>query len=714
MRMQTPENSPSRSARTAALLLVLGAFCIAPPAHAQALYRDASGNLPTVSWPAMDAEAADLDGDGDLDLILANEFAANVLLLNNGQAVFTLATSRFAQISNDSEDIGIADFDNDGDLDVTFFSEDNAVHELYANHGNATFRNVSSLLPASVSNAVVVADLTNDGYADLVVGNAGQDFILVNSGTGTFNDAQLQRSFVNQTAQRLPSDLSVTQDVELADIDKDGDLDMVRGNEDANQLLINNGTGVFTDETAQRLPLSANMETRKVTFADVDRDGDPDLYFSNVVFIQGKNPQDQLYLNDGAGFFSDVTSSHLPAMAVMTMDAKFVDSDLDGDLDLITAEINQQVRFFRNDGTGRFTLATAEVMPPLPSGPNIGIEIADLNADGRLDIYIVRRGAKGILLLAEGPPITPTPTPSPSPTPAETPTPTPSPSPTPEPTPTATPTPSPSPTATPTPVPLVPAQPLNLSTRLLVKSGDSVGIAGFIITGNEPKRLLVRGIGPSLENAGISNALANPALDLRAANGSRIRGNDDWRSHQETEIAATEIAPRDEREAALIETLAPGAYTAILSGDGQEGVGLVELYDLDSGSGALLANISTRGLVETGDDAMIAGFILGGSNEPAEVLIRALGPSLGAENVAGVIPNPVLRLHDANGVLLAENDDWRTHQEAEIAETTLPPPEDRESAIVRRLNAGSYTAVVRGNGTASGVALVEVYRLNRQ
>ena len=241
---------------------------------------------------------------------------------------------------------------------------------------------------------------------------------------------------------------------------------------------------------------------------------------------------------------------------------------------------------------------------------------------------------------------------------------------------------------------------LNIATRMRVETGDNVLIAGFIITGDQPKKVLIRGIGPSLP---VDGALADPTLDLDGG----TFFNDDWKSGQEQEIRDTTIPPSSELESAIVATLDPGAHTAVLRGknDGT-GVGLVEVYDLESGSPVQLANISTRGQVQTGDNVMIGGFIIGG-NYPAKVLIRAIGPSLPIE---GALQDPTLELVDSNGATIS-NDDWRATQEAEIVATTVPPTNDREAAIVATLVPGAYTAVVRGKDDTIGIALVEGYNL---
>jgi hypothetical protein len=253
----------------------------------------------------------------------------------------------------------------------------------------------------------------------------------------------------------------------------------------------------------------------------------------------------------------------------------------------------------------------------------------------------------------------------------------------------------------------------NISTRLRVLGGDNVSIGGFIIPGPDPKRVIVRGIGPSLGNFGVPDVLADPTLELHAGDGTLIATNDNWKSDQEAEIEGTGLQPTNDLEAAIVATLpADGAgYTAILRGkNGTTGVGLVEAYDLDAAANSKLANISTRGFVDTGDNAMIGGFILGGGS--AEVIVRAIGPSLTAFGVAGALQDPTLELHDGFGTLIVSNDNWKETQQAEIEATGLQPTNDLESAIVMTLLPAPYTAIVRGKNDTTGVALVEVYELN--
>ena len=276
-------------------------------------------------------------------------------------------------------------------------------------------------------------------------------------------------------------------------------------------------------------------------------------------------------------------------------------------------------------------------------------------------------------------------------------------------TPTPTPTPTPSPTPTPPPSQ---AQLLNISTRLGVQTGDNVLIGGFIVTGNDPKKVVLRAIGPSLTPLGVAGALADPVLELHGPDGNLITMNDNWKDMQQSEIEATGFAPQDDLESAIIATLTPGAYTAIVSGkDATSGVGLVEGYDLDETADSQLGNISTRGLVESGDNVMIGGFILGNGEGTTNVLLRAIGPSLTQFGVAGAMADPTLELHDSNGTLVMSNDNWRESQEAEIEATNLQPENDLESAIFITLPTAAYTAIVAGKDDTTGVALVEAYRL---
>src|SRR3989440_3270640 len=254
---------------------------------------------------------------------------------------------------------------------------------------------------------------------------------------------------------------------------------------------------------------------------------------------------------------------------------------------------------------------------------------------------------------------------------------------------------------------------VNLSTRMVVQTGDNVLIGGFIVYGSGPKKIAVRAMGPSLPVAG---KLSDPLVELHDATGAIVASNDNWRSSQQNEITNAGLAPGNDLESALIATINPGAYTVVVKGaNNATGVGLMEIYDLDpDGSPARLANISTRGNVLTGDNVMIGGFIVRG-DIGKRMLMRARGPSLFLNGIpiAGRLLDPTMELRDANGALIKANDNWRTDQQAEIAASSIAPTDDHEPAVVWTLTPGSYTAIVRGVNNATGIALVEMYDLDQ-
>jgi hypothetical protein len=255
---------------------------------------------------------------------------------------------------------------------------------------------------------------------------------------------------------------------------------------------------------------------------------------------------------------------------------------------------------------------------------------------------------------------------------------------------------------------------LNIATRLAVELGDNAMIGGFIITGNDAKTVLLRGMGPSLANVGLSNVLDDPVLQLHGSNGALILQNDDWRDTQESQIQSTGLQPSVDREAAIIATLQPGAYTGILTGrDQTTGVGLVEFYDINPAANAQLRNLSTRGLVQSANNVMIGGFILGGNTGTTRVAIRGIGPSLSQSGLSNLLANPTLELHDGNGATLISNDNWGDDQASAAALTAngLGLQNSLESGIFTTLAPGPYTAILAGKNGGTGIGLVEVYNL---
>ncbi|MFN2476737.1 MAG: hypothetical protein ABR526_10415 [Chthoniobacterales bacterium] len=272
--------------------------------------------------------------------------------------------------------------------------------------------------------------------------------------------------------------------------------------------------------------------------------------------------------------------------------------------------------------------------------------------------------------------------------------------------------PVPLPTPTPTPQPPQLAQLLNISSRLAVRTGDNVGFAGFIVTGSEAKKVVLRGIGPSLSVNG-QPTLQDPVLELFDSNSAPVGANDNWKDTQKTEIEASGLAPTNDRESALVATLNPGLYTVILRGKNSEtGIGVVEVYDVNTAALSVLANISSRGFVDTGDKALFGGFIVGPpSSASLNVVVRAIGPSLGKSKVPNPLQDPTLELYDGNGARFASNDNWKDTQQADLEKTGLAPSDDRESAILTTLVPGLYTAIVRGKDQGIGNALVELYNV---
>ncbi len=376
-------------------------------ASAMPTFRDATANLPArgdAQYATMDAQAVDLDGDGDLDIVTPQEWRANRILINDGHGRFAVSGNALPAppeselqrppqvqqpLQKDSEDVSAADFDGDGDIDLIIVTEDDIrfgrhnVHQYFRAIGSGRYERVYGQLPDTVANAVAHADITGDGAPDVIISGDGQDRLLINDGHGAFRD---------ETDTRLPREAELAQDVQFFDADGDRDLDLVLGLEGGHALWINDGQGRFTNES-QRLPVAGNVEARKVAIADVDRDGDLDLYFAHVSW-QGREPQDRLYLNDGRGNFTDGTEGRIPAETELSLDAAFADLDADGDVDLVRGD-EGAVRVFENDGRGHFAEVTAQTLQGDFTGANITVEVADFDGDRRPDIFVGQLNNQG-------------------------------------------------------------------------------------------------------------------------------------------------------------------------------------------------------------------------------------------------------------------------------------------------------------------------------
>jgi hypothetical protein len=240
-------------------------------------------------------------------------------------------------------------------------------------------------------------------------------------------------------------------------------------------------------------------------------------------------------------------------------------------------------------------------------------------------------------------------------------------------------------------------------------------IGGFIITGNVPKKIIIRGMGPSLSTFGISNFLADPFLQLRGSNGALLQQNDNWKDDQRPEIEGGPFQPTNDSEAVIVATLNPGSYTALLTGKGgTTGIGVVEIYDGNIAPSSQLANISTRGYVQNGNSVMIGGFSLGGGSGPTDMAVRALGPSLSSFGLANVMADPTLEMHNSNGTIMVSNDDWLDDSvsAAKLTSKGLGLTNNKESGIYMPLvQPNQFTAVLAGKNGGIGIAVVEVYSI---
>lgn len=391
----------------AALLCVQAALAQSGPQSASAAFVDATAtHVPEAEeLHALDAAFVDVDGDGDLDVVLAVEGDVNRLYLNDGKARLSWRQGAFGTVAHDTEHVLSADFDRDGHADVMFIAEDDQVHQLFFGDGKGGFADMSDRLPQrSEGNGFAIGDVNGDGLPDIVLGNSGkrgQDFLWL-------NDRERPGHFIDATRAHLPAVGDATQDIALADLDGDGDLDMVVANEvPPNRLLLNDGKGRFTD-ASDRLQLPVELHTREVHVFDATGDGKPDLLFLNLTSNAGdyeKDPQARLLVNDGRARFIDQTAARLPKHRFSSWGGAVVDFNDDGHPDLVVGAIAVpgfkplQARAWANDGKGNFRDVTSDAMPAATVGRSWSMAVGDIDGDGGQDVFIGGWGTQARLLL---------------------------------------------------------------------------------------------------------------------------------------------------------------------------------------------------------------------------------------------------------------------------------------------------------------------------
>jgi hypothetical protein len=709
-------------------------------------YNPPSGPFPIVddnfaAYGQRFQDAADVDGDGDLDLFTSGphpSHASGVILRNNGTGSFLDKTEIINGLDGVTAGV-LRDLNGDGRPDLLFNNANtSSQYDFFTamNNGDGTFGAITRWVVRSAGWGEVDAfDLDGDGDLDVVDMEAegapnipdGRFFIAINNGNGTF-----QTPYSYDLLPGRP------EDVVAGDFNHDGHLDLAMTNNGAYGfdtkvfIVLGHGDGTFDPPivyTACRGPLY-------LVKGDFDGDGHLDLATLNSGYDNEGAETVTLLFGTGTGTFNRISCLYAPFSPDLlgASGIEVGDVDGDGDPDLMTTGASNDIALYLNDGTGTFAF-------PYRLGAVTGTHapvFGDFTGDGRPDIAILSSrppaGAdSGVAVLpglstplptpTPGATSTPSSTPDPTSTPTATPTPTltPAPTTTPGATPTPTATPSPTSSATPTPAgsatptPTPPAQALNLSTRMRVQTGDNVGIGGFIITGAAPKHVLLRAIGPSI--TGLPGVLADPVLELHGPAGFTTVTNNNWQDDpaQAVLIQASGLAPTNNLEAAIDATLAPGAYTGVVKGNGgTTGIGLVEVYDLSPAVLSKLGNISTRALVGTGNDIVIAGFILGNPPQAGgltNLVLRGIGPSLTALGVANALANPTLELRDSNGTVVISNNDWQDDsvQAAQLTASGLAPANPLESGIAIALSPGAYTALLAGQGNSSGIGVVEVY-----
>lgn len=381
-------------------------------AHAQSPWFEdvTASHLPQApELHTLDVSFSDVDGDGDLDAVIAVEHGPNRLYVNDDEGRLTHREGAFGEGVYDTEHVRTADFNEDGNPDVIFVAEDDRHHQYFLGREDGTFRDVTRRLPErSEGNALDVGDVDGDGRPDVVVGNTGEE----GQNLLWLNNPEQPGHFVDATSSHLPQERDQTQGIVLEDIDDDQDLDMVVGNEvPPNRLLVNDGSGHFSDQSG-RLDVPVPLHTRQVLAFDATGDERVDIVYCNLTSNADgweKDPQTRLLVQDEEGQFTDETGPRMSGNNFSTYACTNMDADGDGDQDLILSTIDipgfepLPVRAYANDGNGNFTDVTGEVMPPEAAGRNWGTDVGDLDGDGIEDLFIGGFGTQARLLLGRRP-----------------------------------------------------------------------------------------------------------------------------------------------------------------------------------------------------------------------------------------------------------------------------------------------------------------------
>jgi hypothetical protein len=715
-------------------------------ANISTLLGDGTGNFSPAINLAADSQpisvaVGDFNGDGKQDLAVANFNSANMsIFLGDGSGSFSAATN--FGVGSGPTSVAVGDFNNDGKQDLAVANEGSGAIMILLGDGAGSFSILTTVF-TTVPISVAVGDFNGDGQQDLAVarGAEGTVSILLGSGNGHFSSTY---GFGNRDN---------SSSIAVGDFNGDGKQDLAVGSLNSSQVSVllracaptppptptptpppptptptstPSCPPVITHSTSQIIdsslfpcvhphppPPGGNIHMDNSYWRAFNMGtfvGGAQYDVSSVSFGVSTANHTQpvtvrLYTNAG-GAFPGGTRTQIAASTINVTNAQsgtVVTTPLAATVPAGTTELVMEL--FTPDGLSGLN----SFMVGANSAPETGLSYWSC-----FGFTPTPTGAHLVFnVTGSCPAVTPSPTATATATPTATVIVTPMPTATAVATATATTTPSPSPSATP------PAQPLNLSTRMLVQVGDNVGIGGFIITpstvssGPAPgKQVVLRAIGPSLTQFGVPNALADPVLELHGPAGFTGNINDNWRDIQETELIGTGLAPTHNLESALITTLDPGAYTAVVSGkNNSAGIALIEVYDLTQAAGSKLGNISTRAFVSTGSSIVIAGFILGGHDGETNVVLRGIGPSLAAFGVPDALANPALELRDSNGALIRANDNWEDDpaQAALISAAGLAPTNTLESAIAATLPPGQYTTLLSGLNGGTGVGLVEVY-----